>query len=303
MTPIDPRLILSLIALHRHRTTTLAGQTLGLTQPAVSHALRRLREHYGDPLFVRRGNQFAPTPFCDALVAEAAAAVAALEALARRRARFLAAEATDTFRLLLNDVGQATMLPAIMAALGRAAPGCSVEVRRLEYDGVGAALSEGALDLAIGNIPSLGPATRRQLLFEGRYVLLSAARPRGGPDRYIVVRYGNTAQERVERQIDRALPGRRAALQLPNFLPIPEIVAAGDLVAVVPQPLAALYAADPRLRVRPAPAALKPFGVYQYWHARFDRDPANAWLRGLVAGIFQGRPFPLPPSDAGKQAA
>jgi DNA-binding transcriptional LysR family regulator len=158
------------------RSTTLAGQRLGLSQSSVSHALRRLREACDDPLFVRTGSGMQPTAYALALADPIERALQLIEGGLARSGAFDPASARRTFNLLLSDIGQLSYLPRLAEHLRREAPGVEIDVAHLPLDRYRDALQSGAAHLAIGHLPVLVPGFHRAHLFDDRYVCLLSER-------------------------------------------------------------------------------------------------------------------------------
>src|SRR6185503_18488287 len=160
--------------LHESGVTPAAAR-LGLTQPAVSNALARLRKLFGDPLFVRTPSGMDATPFARELAELVRQALALLQSALAHGPGFDPATATPAFRVYMSDLGQIEFLPPLVERAQRVAPGVRLEAVALEVEDIGDALAAGALDLAVGFLPGLGPPVRRQPLFRDPYVCLMRA--------------------------------------------------------------------------------------------------------------------------------
>src|SRR5258706_10839679 len=154
---------------------TPAAARLGLTQPGVSNALARLRKLFGDPLFVRTPSGMDATPFARELAEPVRQALALLESALAHGPGFDPATSTRAFRFYMSDLGQIEFLPPLVERAQRVAPGVRLEAVALEVEDIGDALGAGALDLAVGFLPGLGPPVRRQPLFRDPYVCLMRA--------------------------------------------------------------------------------------------------------------------------------
>lgn len=276
--------------LHRVRHLTRAARQLGLSQPAVSRALGRLRVAFGDPLFVKAGTGMVPTPRAEQVASDvrdvlrrAAALVQPLE--------FAPATLERTFVIGTVDYLELDVLPRILRALATEAPQVSLVSRPLGLD-VGDALLHGRLDLAVGLRSQLPAEAMAQQLFEDGFVCavreghpsvkrtLSLARfvelghiliaPRGEP--------GSAVDSALEA---RGL-GRRIAVRTHTFLAAPTIAAQTDYILTGPRRVVLPMAAKYGLRTFEPPLVLKPFAIHQAWHPRVHDDPAHAWFRALV---------------------
>ena len=283
---------------YRTRNLTAAGSVLGLSQPAMSHALARLREMYGDPLFVRLAQGLQPTPFADQLAGPVAAALQIVRATLDK-APFDPATAQRTFRVAMTDIGEQVFLPLLLPHLERKAPGIKIETcatsvnpAALSHD-----LSTGDIDVALGFISNPASGIRRQVLFRDRYVCV--VRP-GHPlakkslsldgfrqARHIMPNVAGTGHgETVGKVLAANGLSDQVALRVTHFLSIAPLVANSDLVATVPGNLADTFTASWKLRLFEPPVDFPAFDVTQYWHERYHEEPGNKWLRRVIETMF-----------------
>jgi DNA-binding transcriptional LysR family regulator len=294
---IEIRLLETFEAILRHRSVTAAADALGLTQPAVSQALGKLRRCLGDPLFVRTPQGMEPT----ARGAELAGPIAAMLELARERlgrpASFEPARAERTFGVFASDAGAAVFAPRVVQRIARIAPGIRLRMMLVARGRFPDALASGEADLAFGAFPALGAGFYQQRLYDDDYVCV-ARRGAGAvrepltlarflAARHVVVSAEGTghAHAAVERQLAKVLGPGRLVVQVPSFLAALPVVAQSDCLLTVPRRVALGLGAK-RLRLLAPPLALPRFEVRQYWHERQHADPASRWFRALVAGLF-----------------
>lgn len=283
-------------ALMQERKVAAAAGRLGLSAPALSNALGRLRRATGDELFTRTPQGMQPTPRAQAMAATLADALARVEASLALAPSFDPAASTRHFRLAMTDIGEIVFLPTLMRELPRMAPRLTLGTVRGSTVDLREAMADGRIDLAIGWLPDLAAGFHKRRLFDQRYVaLMAAAHPlahgrlttaRLAAARHAVVRAEGTGHERVERLLAAAGIARPTVLQLPHFVAVPHIVAASDLVATVPHKLAERVAAPFGLVVRDLPLALPRFEVDLIWHRRVHQDGGNRWLREQLARWF-----------------
>jgi DNA-binding transcriptional LysR family regulator len=296
---IDLNLLVILDALLREGGVTGAALRLNLTQPAVSIALRRAREVFGDPLLVRSGAGMRPTPVATALAPRLAEALAGVAGLFSARV-FDPATSARSFSLATSDLAEILMLPGLLSSLRRAAPGVSLVARSVEAVPLSSPEArEGDLDLTIGGMPVPGRPYLDAVLFEDHFVML--ARP-GHPalTRPLTVeRFAALPQALVSPQgtspggpIDAALAGfgltRHIALSLTRFAALPAVLAQSDLVACVPRALASQPAFAGPSESFPLPFASPGYAMRMLWHPRHDADPAHRWLRMIVQMAVPG---------------
>jgi len=298
--PLSRRVDLNLLELfdsvYRTRNLTASGTALGLSQPAVSRGLARLRDMYDDALFVRHQRGVHPTPFADGL-AEPLAAVLAIVRSTVEKPTFDPATAQRSFRVATSDVGERYFLPRLYQHLASAAPGVTIETVSPVQAELISGLASGDVDLATGFLPGLGKQVHVRRLFRGRSVYvarrghpvargrLETAQLRGLP--HVVANPSGTQHAAA---IEKVLTGPRVratiVLRVRSFLCVGPIVAGTDLVAVVPSNLAALVAERGDLQLIEPPVRFPGFDVSMVWHRRFHRDPAGEWLRATFAKLF-----------------
>lgn len=296
----DLNLLRVLDALLKARHVTQAAQRLGLSQPAVSAALGRLREAFGDELFVKRAHGMEPTP--RALELEAPLALV----LATIRERLLDAPGFDptasarAFTLIVGEVGQAVFAPRLLARVRERAPRATVRFLYPEPASRLPQLEDGRADLAIGPFPqwSDSDALFQQKLYERPMVgVVRAGHPALAdgpmtPERFAaldhaVVGARSDFDRLIEPTLQRLKLTRRIVAELGHVAGAPQVLAALDLVAIVPATLAEAWQREAGLQIFDLPFELPPHEVKQFWHRTRHRDPAVTWLRELVAHEFQ----------------
>lgn len=290
---IDLNLLRLFDAVYRTRSVSRAAQSLGLTQPAASQGLTRLRLLIQDPLFTRALGGVQPTAKADRLSASVASALTTLELALNESSTFEPAVSAQTFRLHLSDIGEARFLPALISAVRSQAPSIRVESAPLPHDDINAALNSGRLDVAIGFLPTVR-GTRQHALLQDRYIVLlrkdhpwlsSSDAPtlaRLSQLDYAAVRsHAETLHILQLLQLE-----DRLRLTAAHFLALPDIVRNTDLAVLMPRNIAQGFAqSGDYVWVEPQ-LPLRDFTVSLHWSARFEHDPANRWLRGLITALF-----------------
>ncbi len=291
---LDIRLLRLFDAIHASRSITRAAEALGLAQPTISIGLGKLREHFGDPLFIRSADGMLPTPLADALAPAIRDALQAMRQIAGWRTAFDPADARQTFRIAMTDASHITLLPQILAQVRAEAPAVALEASRID-GALPAALQAGEIDLALGLIPGLETGFFEQTLFAQDWVCIaSREHPRLTSglsleayqrEAHIGIISG-TGQRLLEQAVSSLGIERRIALRLPGFLGLSAILAGSDLIATLPRHIGTTLAEIGGLSVHECPFPIAGFSVKQHWHARYHRDPANRWLRTLCATLF-----------------
>jgi DNA-binding transcriptional LysR family regulator len=306
--PLSRQVDLNLLELfdtvYRVRNLTAAGAWLGLSQPAVSRGLARLRETYGDALFVRQQRGVAPTPFADQLAAPVSAALNALRSTLESPA-FDPAVQSRTFRLAMSDVGERIFLPRLLNHLSLAAPNVRIDVLSPTQEQLQEGLASGRIDMAAGFFGELSKQVRQQRLFSERFVYVARQdhpaiedRLRREQLRELPHVIGGPEGMRHAAAVEKVLAGprirARVVLRVHSLLCIGPAVAENDSIGLIPGNLAAVVATNVPLRLLEPPMQVPGFDVTMVWHDRFHREPANEWLRGVFVQLFEGLKLPAP---------
>ncbi|WP_238889788.1 LysR family transcriptional regulator [Achromobacter insuavis] len=287
---IDLNLLVVLDALLHERNLTRAAARLPMSQPAMSHALARLRALLGDPLFHRTRGGLRPTPHALALEAPLRDVLAQVRRLLAG-AVFEPAASRRAFRLAMSDYGASVLLPPLMRRLRRDAPGIDLEISYASRSGMIAGVADGQLDLALAVFGETPAEIQRAVLFEESFVCVADAAA-GLPSTladYLARPHVLVAASQDQRaaEVDAALArigqSRRVALRLPHWTAAPAVLAGTDLVLTV-----ARRAVEPPpagLTVGPVPFAIAPLGFEMIWHQRADADAGLGWLRALLGQL------------------
>lgn len=292
---LDIRLLSVFDEIYKTRSVTRAARALGLGQPAVSIALAKLREQFGDQLFVRTSNGMEPTPFGEELSKSVRTALHALQAVLGQRNEFDPSISDRTFRICMTDISQLVLLPGLLGKLRRAAPGICIEVFPLNDD-TARRLENGDADLALGFMPQLETGFYQQVLFRQRFVcLVGKNHPRirrkltlkqFQAEDHAVVSSSGAGPLIVDREIARQGIKRRIVLTLPNFLGTAFVAEHTDLVITIPERLADVLRGHGDHQVFPVPFTIPTYEVKQLWHERFHNDPGNRWLRHVISELL-----------------
>jgi DNA-binding transcriptional LysR family regulator len=296
---LDLNLLLVFDALAAERSVTQAAAKIGLSQPALSNALARLRTLFRDPLFERAGGQMQPTPRARLLLVPLSEAISKLREALETQAAFRPEASEREFLIASNDYVDALLLPRIVQRLQRDAPAIAVRTVRTDYLFLPPVerLQSGELDLALGffgETPRPNPGLLSQRLLSGRLVcILRAGHPRAGR-KFTLRTFVETPHVRImypetERlgSIDTILRSRglsrRIAVTVPHYLTIPAIVARSNLLGVVPEAMARREARALRLKIFDPPLPLPDITVMMTWTDRSQLDRAHGWFRGCIA--------------------
>jgi DNA-binding transcriptional LysR family regulator len=292
---MDLNLLRLFDAVYRARNVSRAAEALGLTQPAASHGLGRLRLLLKDALFTRAPGGVAPTPRAERLAAAVQAALNTLEEALHEPDRFEPQASRKTFRIHMSDIGEGRFLPVLMARLGELAPGLRLETLPLAPGDIAAALDSGRIDFAFGFLPQVRDTQRRHLLKDRYIVLLRKGHPfaRGRRSSQALIEALQTLEYvavRTHAETLRILQllnlEERVRLTTEHFMVLPAIVRATDLAVVMPRNIARGFAEEGGYAIVEPAFPLRDFTVSLHWSRRFEADPANRWLREVITGLF-----------------
>ena len=295
---IDLNLLRLFAEVYRAGSVSRAAERLGLTQPAVSHGLTRLRLLVKDPLFMRASGGVRPTPRAVALADAVQDALDTLEGALGRTSVFDPATSRHLFRIHMSDIGEGRFLPELMAWLHAQAPGVRVATQPIPHAVLAESLDAGAIDFAFGFLPQVRD-TRRAELLRDRYVVLLRS---GHPMRQRLQRVRGAAQLRALHQLDfvavrthvdtlrilqRTGLQERLRLTTEHFMVLPSIVQATDLCGVMPRNIAQGFVQAGGCAVVEPPFEGADFTVSLHWSHRFEANPAHRWFREEVVRLFR----------------
>lgn len=293
---IDLNLLVVLETIHTEGGITRAAEKLHLSQPAVSHALARLRETFDDPIFVRQGNTMVPTPFARRLLEPVRESLRTLDAAFAGLERFDPATSRKRFTLGLRAVMEPAVLPALMQEVLGAAPAVSVAAVRVDRRRVEADLASGALDVALDVLLPVPDAVRHVRLSSDRLVVVARRdHPAIGDaldlDTYLQLDHVLVSARRrgmglEDTALSRLGHQRRIRMRCQQYFAACRVVSRTDLVLTMPERQARITNGDFDNRVLPLPLEGTSLDAYLYWHAAVDADPANMWLRERIGSAF-----------------
>ena len=298
---LDLNLLLVFHHLLREKRVSAVAMVLGMSQPAVSSALGRLRSSLGDALFLRTQRGMEPTPYALQLAEPVATALDGLQQALNVRASFDPATSERRFTLAMTDVGEMYFLPVLMDALTGAAPGVTLNVVAVTSASLKDDMASGRTDLALGLLPQLQAGFFQQSLFRQPYVcLMREGHPLASKNTltltdfaaasHVRVIAAGTGHGRVDGALSEALERqglqRRIRLTVPHYVALGDVLGHSDLIATVPERFAQRVTGPFALTTRALPLAVNGSAIHQFWHARLHKDPGHQWLRELVAQCF-----------------
>ena len=284
---IDLNLLKIFEAVYAERSVSRAAERVGLTQPSVSHGLARLRALFRDLLFVRVKGGVEPTAAAKRIAPALAAALRSVQTVLDDAVGFDPATAEREFRVHMSDLGEMVFLPPLMRAIRERAPHVSLETRQLDWAELPIALEHGAIDMAIGHLPSLIGAFAHQHLFKEEYVTLrrSATGPSSRTPDYIAV----TSHPPTLAILAESGLIDRVKLSIPHFMVVPAILAEVDYAVIVPRTVARAFRRYGLDRIAPLRVPQRHFDVGLFWTRRQDTEPGHRWMRALFIELFRER--------------
>lgn len=293
----DLNLLPVFAVLMEERNVTRAAERLGITQPALSNALNRLREMLRDPLFIRERYGMQPTQKAEELAPVITAALASLDGVILGQQEFDPARAQQLITLAPNSYVEFVLVPALVAKLRERAPGIRLRFTPYGSDLVETGVVSGMTAMALGRISD--PPDNlvvQHLTDDGLACIVRADHPEVGAKitkrQYEQLKHVNVLPPgRLRAGLFQALQRtglkREVVVSVTNFLAVPEVVAVTDYCATLPRLICRHLVRDTRLKVLPAPVDLGTFPMEMAWHTRYRNDPAHRWLRALVAETAQ----------------
>lgn len=298
----DLNLLTVFDAISAEKNQSRAANRLGMSQPAMSNALARLREVLDDPLFVRTAQGMAPTVCARELAGPVRQALDLIQSgleRARRGERFDCAGSTRTFVIVVEDYGDTVIVPRLMDWLAQTAPEVKVRLRRdISGATLSKKLSDGSIDLAIQYAYPTDSDLKAVRLTDDEFVVVVREDHPLVAESMSLTQYASLQHVAfgrlgpkgirnsiVDRELRRLGLVRQIALHVPGFQSMPVIVQSTNLVCTMPRRMAQPYAHGFRLKTLKMPLELPPLTLHATWSASMDRDPAHQWFRKSIMEI------------------
>lgn len=297
ITKLDLNLLVVFHHLLIHKRVSVIAPLLGMSQPAVSSALGRLRAHLSDELFLRTQGGMTPTPYALQLAEPVALALDGLQQALNVRAAFDPLTSTRSFTLAMTDVGEMYFLPVLVDALTRAAPGVTLQVVSVTQASLKEDMATGRIDLAMGLLPQLQAGFFQQALFRQKYIcLMRRDHPLAIGNKltlssftqaeHVRIVATGTGHGRVDVVLENQKLHRQFRLTVPHYVALGDVLSHSDLMATVPERFADRTLAPFGLIKRDLPISVAESAIHQFWHSRLHRDPGHQWLRRFTCTLF-----------------
>jgi DNA-binding transcriptional LysR family regulator len=297
LTKLDLNLLLVFHHLLILKRVSAVATQLGMSQPAVSSALGRLRSSLDDALFIRTQGGMTPTPYALQLAEPVAMALDTLQQALNVRGTFDPRTSIRNFTVALTDVGEMYFLPVLVDALATHAPGVTLQVVSVAQTALKEDMSTGKIDLAMGLLPQLQAGFFQQSLFKQKYVCLMRKKHPLAQSKSITVSSlfaaehvrvlaAGTGHGRVDLALEKQKYKRKVRLTVPHYVALGDVLQHANLMAVVPERFALRIVKPFDLVMRDLPVKLEDSAIHQCWHGRLHRDPGHQWLRHLMRKLF-----------------
>jgi len=294
---IDLNLMMVFRQLLIDRSVTRAADNLGVSQPAVSNALSRLRKLFANRLFVRTLQGMEPTPFAAQLAGPVSNALDLIHIAINQNVAFDPSISSYAFKIGMTDIGEICFLPSLMEKLLDLAPGVSISTVRNSAVNLNDEMAAGTVDMVIGYLPDMKDGAFQSRLFTQSYVCLLRRGHRldkgeisledfSRADHVSVISLG-TGHDQIDMLIDRACPGRKIRLTVPHFVALGYILSSTNMIATVPEYLARRMRQPFGLTYVPHPLPHPDIPINIFWHEKYNQDPANKWLRRVLTDMFR----------------
>ncbi|WP_192561545.1 LysR substrate-binding domain-containing protein [Pseudomonas gozinkensis] len=298
---VDMNLLVIFETLMFEKNLTRAGEKLFLGQPAVSASLAKLRDLFDDPLLVRNGRVLEPTQRALAILKELQPAMDTISGAVSRAKDFDPLSSRDVFRIGLSDDAEFGLLPPLLKQLREEAPDVVVVIRRVNFLLMSSMLASGEISVGVSYTTELPANAKRKKLRDLRCKILRGDDRPGALtlDEYCerphaLVSFSGDLGGAIDNDLARINRARRVVLAVPQFAPLRAILAGTDMLATVPDFAAcALVEGSSVLRADDPPFDIVPSELSMVWNGVNDNDPAERWLRSLIAHHMSA---PLPPA-------
>ncbi len=292
MSDVDLNLFVVFDAIYSEGNLTRAGEIIGITQPAVSNSLSRLRTLFDDPLFVRTADGMVPTPVSQNIIGSVRQALRLIRSSVQESEHFNPKESDKRFRVSMTDLSQAIILPWLLGKVEEGAPLISIDCYQVHRRDMNIELASGNLDLAI-DVP-LAPDQRikQAPLFSHPHVCVvrknhSVVKDKLDLNTYLSLHHIHISSRRgglghVDLSLGKMGKRRKIALRTQHYLSTPQLVARTDLALTVPRIFADFLVSTGSVHYLDLPFDVPNLESYLYWHESTDKDPANQWMRNLL---------------------
>lgn len=294
---IDLNLFTVFEAIYSEGSLTRAAERLNLTQPAISHALARLRERLDDPLFERQGHKMRPTPLAQNLLPQIQSALSQLNGALQQAHVFDPMKADKTFRIAMRDVMEATFIPPVINKLETEAPNIQMASVHMERKEMEAKLASGEIDFALDVVLPTPQNINQMKLIDDELVVIrqkeSSAKCKTEKQylaaKHVVVSLRATGPSLVDYALSSVGLNRTIGLRCQHYFAACQVVSQSDMLLTMPKHYAKVLVQHfSNLELQPLPFETPNIDVYLYWHKNHDNDAGNVWFREFLEHAVKG---------------
>ncbi len=303
LSDIDLNLFVVFDAIYTEGNLTRAGEIIGITQPAVSNSLSRLRKMFDDPLFVRTAEGMVPTPVAQNIVGPVRQALGLIRSSVQESDNFDPMASEKRYRVSFSDLTQSIVFPYLLGRLSREAPGIAVDCYQVRRRDLNVELASGNLDLAVDIPLTPDPQINQAPLFSHPHVCVfredhPLIKDTLTTDNYLEVGHIHISSRRgglghVDLALGKLGRRRKISLRTQHYLATPELVSRTDLVLTVPRIFADFLVRQYPVRYLDLPFSVPNLETHLYWHESTDKDQANRWIRDIILEL----PGKIPGND------
>lgn len=295
MFKLDSKLLEVFYFIYKFKNVSIAAEHLGMSQPAVSNSLTKIRNHFNDPLFLRVGNEMLPTELAKQIFAPISEIIGKMELVNNFKVGFDPEHSNQLFTIAMTDVSHLVLLPKLTKYLKDCAPEIRFKVRSISRE-TSYQMANGEIDLAIGFLPELEQGFYQQQLFSQYYVVISRKdHPRLSSGTIDVESYMRESHVDVDTSVGHYLIEnelikkglkRNVSMSLPSYLGVGLVVQETDMIATIPYYLSELLLSRGNLQILNAPLDFPTYPVRQFWHLSSHHQSSHQWLRQIIYGLF-----------------
>ncbi|XOV88676.1 MAG: LysR family transcriptional regulator [Pseudomonadota bacterium] len=292
LSDIDLNLFVVFDAIYTEGNLTRAGEIIGITQPAVSNSLSRLRNLFDDPLFVRTAEGMVPTPVAQNIIGSVRQALGLMRSSVQESETFDPIASDKRFRISMTDLSQSIILPFVFSRVKKEAPHIAIDCYQVRRRDMHIELASGNLDLAVDIPLTPDPQIRQSPLFSHPHVVVfrqdhSLIGKELDIALYLSLSHIHISSRRgglghVDLALGKMGKRRNIALRTQHYLATPDLVSRSDLVITVPRIFADFLVSQYPVRYLELPFSVPNLETHLYWHESTDQDQANKWMRELI---------------------
>ncbi len=290
---VDLNLFVVFEAIYCEGNITKAASALNLSQPAVSHSLSKLRDHFDDPLFIRQGNEMRPTSVANNVVADVREALHQLQVCLAQSRQFDPSVSRNNFNISLHGALEASYLPPLMQKVKKEAPLINLQSsRRVNRSELENKLASGDIDLAVDTLLPVSENILHTQVGQSKFVVLarkdhSTIKAKLTLEKYlaqdhVLVSSRTTGPSVEDFELARLGLQRKIGLRCQHGFSACRVVADNDMLLTLTETTAKMYSDMFNLTIFPLPVEIHDIDMHLYWHTNVDFDPANKWLRNQI---------------------